>query len=152
KISRRAQTSSVVPLSFAQERLWFLDQLEPGDYSYNIYQAFRLVGFLDLIALEWSIQRVVERHEVLRSTFQAVGGKATQVVLPGTNVRIQVEDLLGLRDSEVETQRLLRLHAHRSFDLSAGPLFRVVLLRLDPDTHILLLVVHHIVFDGWSMG
>ncbi|HEV3052990.1 MAG TPA: condensation domain-containing protein, partial [Longimicrobium sp.] len=142
------------PLSFAQERLWFLDRLEPGSPAYNLPAGWRLGGALDEATLERALGEVVRRHEALRTVFTEVGGSPVQVIAPFGGFVLPVEDLSGL--GEVDREAALRRRAgeetRRGFDLSAGPLFRAVLLRLGAEDHMLLLSMHHIVSDGWSMG
>ncbi len=149
-ISRQGE----LPLSFAQQRLWFLDQLSPGGSFYNIPSALRLRGELDVGALERSLTEVVRRHEVLRTTFSEVGGRPVQVIHDAERVELEVVDLTGLAeaDREAEALRLAREEARRPFDLERGPLFRARLLRLGREDHVALLTLHHIVSDGWSMG
>ncbi len=142
------------PLSFAQQRLWFLQQLEPGDTSYNIPQVIRLEGALDVGALRKALGAIVARHEALRTTFAVVDGDLVQVIVPTLSVELPTEDLSDLPESEREAQaqRLAREEAQRPFDLERGPLLRTKLLRLEEAEHVLLLNMHHIVSDGWSMG
>ncbi|HYH79871.1 MAG TPA: amino acid adenylation domain-containing protein, partial [Longimicrobium sp.] len=148
----RAQRDGA-PLSFAQERLWFLDRLEPGSAVYNISLARRLGGVLDEWALERSLGEVVRLHEALRTTFREVDGSPVQVIAPFGGFTLRLDDLSGLADAarEVEVRRRATEDAVLPFDLTAGPLFRAALLRLGED-HVLLLSMHHIVSDGWSMG
>ncbi|HYH82065.1 MAG TPA: condensation domain-containing protein, partial [Longimicrobium sp.] len=143
-----------LPLSFAQERLWFIDRLEPGSAVYNIPVAWRLGGALDEAALERALGEIVRRHETLRTVFREVDGSPVQVIASFGAFSLPVEDLSGLGegDREAVVGRRAGEEAARPFDLSAGPLFRAVLLRLGAEDHVLLLVVHHIVSDGWSMG
>jgi amino acid adenylation domain-containing protein len=142
-------------LSFAQERLWFLDQLRPGEVSYNLPFAQRLRGTLDVDALERSLGEIVRRHEALRTVFREQGGTPRQVIAPFGGFRLTRIDLSHLpadaREAEVQRELVAEATA-RPFDLSAGPLFRVSLLRLGAAEHVLLLSQHHIVSDGWSMG
>ena len=142
-----------VPLTFAQERLWFLDRLRPGGASYNVHIALRLSGALDAAALERALGEVVRRHGALRTTLRETEGTAEQVVHPFTGFTLPVEALSGADPAEREDQALRRAseHAAQPFDLTAGPLFRAALLRLDGDEHALLLNLHHAVSDGWSM-
>jgi amino acid adenylation domain-containing protein len=143
------------PLSFAQERLWFLDQLEGGSAFYNLPFALRLRGALDVDALERSLGEIVRRHDALRTVFLEQGGTARQVIAPYAGFGVTVKDLsrLPAETREAEVQReLIAESTERPFDLSAGPLFRVSLLRLGAEEHVLLLGQHHIVSDGWSMG
>ncbi|HEU4452036.1 MAG TPA: amino acid adenylation domain-containing protein, partial [Longimicrobium sp.] len=148
------ERTGALPLSFAQERLWFLDRLEPGSTTYNIPVAWRLGGALDQAALERALGEIVRRHESLRTVFTEVGGSPVQVVAPFGGLALPVEELsaLGEADREAALRRRAVEEARRAFDLSAGPLFRVSLLRLGEEDHALLLSMHHIVSDGWSMG
>jgi amino acid adenylation domain-containing protein len=141
-------------LSFAQQRLWFFDQLEPGLAAYNIPAAVRLKGPLNLAALEQSLNEIVKRHESLRTTFGKVEGRPTQVIAPTLTIKLPVVDLRPLPASERETEvrRWVTAEARRPFDLSQGPLIRGTVLRLDDEEHVGLLTMHHIVSDGWSTG
>ncbi|MFL6332079.1 MAG: amino acid adenylation domain-containing protein [Pyrinomonadaceae bacterium] len=143
-----------LPLSFAQQRLWFIDQLEPGAYVYNVPGAFRLEGELNVGALERSFEEIVRRHEALRTSFASVDGRPVQVVAPALDVALPVIDLRHLPEAERETEmmRLALEEARRPFDLSKGPLLRTTLLRLGEKSHLFLLTMHHIVSDGWSVG
>ncbi len=143
-----------LPLSFAQQRLWFIDQLEPGNSFYNVPAAVRLSGQLSVEAVERSLTEVVRRHESLRTTFKEVGGEPVQVIGAATEVRLEIEDLSHLAEEEREAEARLRAtqEARRPFDLSTGPLLRARLLRLGAEEHVLLFTMHHIVSDGWSMG
>ena len=141
-----------LPLSFAQQRLWFLDQLEPGLLAYNILKAIRLTGPLNVAALEQAFDEIVKRHEVLRNTFRAVEGRPTLILAPAFTSGLPLVDLIHLDEAqwEAEIQRLATEEAQRPFDLAQGPLLRSTLLKLSAQEHVLLLTVHHIVFDGWS--
>ena len=143
-----------LPLSFAQQRLWFLDQLKPGSSFYNIPVAVRLHGVLNVEALERTLSEVVRRHEVLRTHFVAIDGEPVQVIETPAQVRLPVTDLSALAEAErsAETQRLVQAESARPFDLSRGPLLRVGLLRLGAEEHVALVTMHHIVSDGWSIG
>src|SRR5215211_1595978 len=144
-----------LPLSFAQQRLWLVNQLEPGTSTYNISEALRLTGRLDVAALERSLAELVRRHEVLRTTFAVVDGEPVQVISPTTDTKLPVEDLTGLptkAEREAEALRRAREEKLRPFDLQRGPLVRTKLVRLDQEEHLLILTMHHIVSDGWSMG
>jgi amino acid adenylation domain-containing protein len=145
---------SPLPLSFAQQRLWFIDQLEPGSTTYNMPSALRLRGPLDPGVLERALGEVVRRHEALRTTFGESGGVPFQVVHPAAAARLEVTDLSSLAagEREAEVRRLAREEAQRPFDLRSGPLFRTRLLRLGEEEHVLVLAMHHVVSDGWSMG
>ncbi|HEX8821925.1 MAG TPA: condensation domain-containing protein, partial [Archangium sp.] len=143
-----------LPLSFAQQRLWFLEQLEPGLPTYHIPLAMRLEGTLDASALEHSVQELVRRHESLRTTFRSTGTEAVQVIHSNASLSLPLVDLSTLPQSqqEGEVRRLAEEEAQRAFDLIHGPLLRVKLLKLADTQHVLLLTMHHIVSDGWSMG
>jgi amino acid adenylation domain-containing protein len=143
-----------LPLSFSQERLWFLDQLEPGSRAYNLPGAFRLKGPLQVDCLERSLNEIVKRHEVLRTTFSTLEGRPVQRILPSLALDLPVVNLRELSESEREAkaQRLAKEETHKPFDLAHGPLMRAMLLRLDDEDHVILLSMHHIVADGWSMG
>ncbi|HYR08161.1 MAG TPA: condensation domain-containing protein, partial [Longimicrobium sp.] len=148
------ECTDAVPLSFAQERLWFLDRLEPGSTTYNIPAALRLTGALDEAALERSLGEIVRRHEALRTVFAEVDGSPVQVISPFGGFALPVEDLSPLAEADREAAVKSRAveEARRLFDLAAGPLFRAALLRLGAEDHVLLLSMHHIVSDAWSMG
>lgn len=141
-----------LPLSFAQQRLWFLDQLQPGSAFYNLYSAVRLHGELDISALEQSFDEIVNRHEALRTIFPNVNGKPVQVILPALKLTLQRKDLRELSDDdrEAEVRRLATEEVRRPFDLSRGPLLRLTLLRTGEQDHMLVFCIHHIISDGWS--
>ncbi|MEP0752182.1 amino acid adenylation domain-containing protein [Trichocoleus sp. Lan] len=143
-----------LPLSFAQQRLWFLDQLNPGDSAYNISAAVRLVGALNIVALEQSFQAIIQRHEALRTTFATEAGQPIQVIIPSAAFKLPVIDLRKLPPTEREASvlRLATEEAQRPFDLTQLPLLRVTLLQLDEAENAVLLTMHHIIADGWSMG
>ncbi|HEU0299006.1 MAG TPA: amino acid adenylation domain-containing protein, partial [Longimicrobium sp.] len=137
-----------LPLSFAQQRLWFLDQLTPGDSSYNVPLALRLRGTLDAGVLERALGEIVRRHESLRTTFAVVDDEPVQVIAPAAPLRLEVEPVAD----EDEAMRRVREEADAAFDLARGPLFRARLFRIAPDAHVLLVAMHHAVTDGWSIG
>ncbi|WP_460203568.1 amino acid adenylation domain-containing protein [Scytonema sp. NUACC21] len=143
-----------LPLSFAQARLWFLDQLEPGSAVYNIPAAVRLSGSLDVAALQQSFNEIVRRHETLHTTFMRVDGEPIVALAPVSSFKLTMVDLRELAPDEQSTEvsRLIALEAQRPFDLSNGPLLRATLLQLNQTEHVLLVVMHHIISDGWSMG
>ncbi len=151
---RRVSRNGALPLSFAQQRLWLADQLEPGDNSYNVPAALRLSGTLDAQVLGRTLSEVVRRHESLRTTFPERDGQPVQVVHPASEMALEVEDLGAFAEAEreAEARRLADEESQLPFDLAAGPLLRVRLLRLAEDEHVLLFTMHHIVTDGWSMG
>ncbi|MGH2508365.1 MAG: condensation domain-containing protein, partial [Ktedonobacteraceae bacterium] len=142
------------PLSFAQRRLWFLNQFQGTSPVYHVTVAYRITGELDHQALEKSLNEIVRRHETLRTTFPALDGQPMQMITPHFTVELVSEDLEQLPEEqrEAETLRQATNALKRPFDLAAGPLLRTKLLRLHASEHILLLNVHHIIFDGWSMG
>src|SRR5918999_1483720 len=139
-------------LSFAQERLWFLDHLEGPNATYNLPVGLHLSGPLDVVALERSLREIVRRHEVLRTTFPIVEGVAVQRIAPVLEVGLPVVELQGLGAGEREAgvRRLAAEEARRPFDLARGPLLRVCLLKLGEEEHGFLLTLHHIIGDGWS--
>ncbi|MBA3947366.1 MAG: amino acid adenylation domain-containing protein, partial [Herpetosiphonaceae bacterium] len=143
-----------IPLSFAQERLWFLDQWEPGNTAYNIPFALRLIGRLNVPALQYAFDAIIERHEALRTTFVAIDGRPIQVITPAFHLPLPVVDLQHLEPEvrETETQQAAVAAAQISFDLARGPLIQITLVRLAEREHIFLLTMHHIISDGWSVG
>jgi amino acid adenylation domain-containing protein len=144
----------VFPASFAQQRLWFLDRLFPGNSFYNVSAALRLTGSLNIAALEQTFNEIVRRHEALRTTFRMLEGQLVQVIAPSLTIPLPLVDWRSLpaTEQEAETRRLATEERSRSFDLSSEPLLRVMLLQLDSSEHVLLLNLHHIVCDGWSIG
>ena len=142
------------PLSFAQQRLWFIDQLEPNSFLYNVSTTVRIDGPLNVPAFQRSFNEIVRRHETLRTTFRLVDRQPVQVIAETAEVPIGVVDLEALSTGEKdrESRRLLLADAQLPFDLSRGPLLRVKLLRLSAEEHTLLLCMHHIISDGWSLG
>jgi amino acid adenylation domain-containing protein len=153
-----AERNGHIPLSFAQQRLWFIDQVEPGNASYNMPGGVRLKGALDVAALEASLNEIVRRHESLRTRFDAVDGQPVQLIAPELRLALPVTDLRAQPDAEAQVRRLAAEEAATPFDLSRGPLFRVRLLQLPPaspgeaDEHVLLFSMHHIISDEWSFG
>ncbi|HEV2735172.1 MAG TPA: condensation domain-containing protein, partial [Longimicrobiaceae bacterium] len=143
-----------LPLSFAQQRLWFIDRLEPGSTAYNVPLPLRLRGALDARTLERALGETVRRHEALRTVFGEAGGEPVQTVLPAGAPRLPAADLSGLPEDarEREALRIATDDARRPFDLRRGPLLRAGLLRLAPDDHVATITMHHVVSDGWSMG
>jgi amino acid adenylation domain-containing protein len=150
-ILARAENAQL-PLSFAQQRLWFLDQFEPNSSLYNIPIALRLAGTLNIPALEQSLQEIIHRHEALRTNFITVDGQATQIIQTQTNWTVSVVQLQHLSTSEIEiaAQQLVQQQALQPFDLANQPLVRATLVVLSETEHILLVCMHHIVSDGWS--
>jgi amino acid adenylation domain-containing protein len=141
------------PLSFAQQRLWFLAQLEPFSPVYNIAAALRASGPMDVATLERSLNEIVRRHESLRTSFSSVDGEPFQCIASSVSARIPLIDLTSLAETERESEalRIVTDEAGRSFDLAEAPLLRLRVLRLDKTEHILLLTMHHITSDGWSL-
>jgi amino acid adenylation domain-containing protein len=149
-----AVRGSCLPLSFAQERLWFLERFDPGNPSLNIPLAAELVGRLSVPALAATLAELADRHESLRTTFETVAGEPSQKIHPADSVAVPEVDLAALPEAEArsEADRLAGEQALRGFDLERGPLFRAALLRLAEERYQFLLVLHHIISDGWSMG
>ncbi|HEX3249420.1 MAG TPA: amino acid adenylation domain-containing protein [Pyrinomonadaceae bacterium] len=141
-----------LPLSFAQQRLWFIEQLEPGSATYNIATAVRLTGELDVASLQRALSEVVRRHEALRTTFPMVDSAPVQRISPSQPFELPLLDLSGLAEQERELERFATEEARRPFDLAHGPLFRVKLVRVAENEHTLFAVMHHIISDGWSLG
>ncbi|HEU0080068.1 MAG TPA: amino acid adenylation domain-containing protein, partial [Longimicrobiaceae bacterium] len=153
-VVRVPRDGSPLPLSFAQQRLWFIDRLEPGSAAYNVALPLRLRGALDARALAGTLTEVVRRHEALRTVFHAAGDGPVQVVLPAAPFPLPAVDLGGLPDDarEAEGRRLAAEDVVRPFDLARGPLLRAALLRLGEGDAVLLGSVHHVAFDGSSMA
>ncbi len=150
----RADRAGPLPLSFAQQRLWFLDRLEPGSPLYNVPGAVRLRGPLDAERLQQGLNQVARRHEILRTTFGDHDGRPYQIIAPGIEIPLgQVDLSASAPDEQAEAvERLAVSEAHVPFDLARGPLLRATLLRLADQEHVLLLTMHHIISDGWSIG
>ena len=150
----RRERPERVPLSYAQQRLWFLDQLQGNSAEYNVPEALRLRGELDERAVEKAINTIVERHESLRTRFEEEEGEARQVIEKEVRIEVPVEDLRGLSEKEREekVQEALKREGEEAFDLRSGPVLRMRLLRLGEREHVLLRTMHHIVSDGWSQG
>lgn len=151
---RAERNGNVLPVSFAQQRLWFLDHLEPGNLAYIVAGAFRFDGPLDVDAFHKSIDEVIRRHEILRTSFSDIEGEPMQVIEEPQHLQVPLIDLSAFPDSQraAEVQRLMENEAARSFDLEGAPLLRVTLLKLREHEHIVLLTMHHIISDGWSMS
>jgi microcystin synthetase protein McyA len=152
-IPRRSQHNPV-PLSFAQQRLWFLAELEPDSPFYNVPGVVRLQGKLNFSALQNSLQEIIQRHEALRCNFQTIEGKPVAFIAPTKTLLFPVFDISQLPENQqaTEVENLAYQEAQLPFNLSNDLLLRVKLLRLNPEEHILLLTMHHIVSDGWSIG
>jgi amino acid adenylation domain-containing protein len=144
----------VFPASFAQQRLWFIDRSIPGNTIYNVPTAIHLAGALNLAALERTFNEIVRRHETLRTTFMVEDGQPLQAIAPSATIPLQVLDLqhLGCEDRDVEAKRMINAQLKHAFDLSTGPLLRVTILALSDTEHILLINMHHIICDDWSLG
>jgi amino acid adenylation domain-containing protein/non-ribosomal peptide synthase protein (TIGR01720 family) len=149
RVSRAAE----LPLSFAQQRLWFLDQLEPGSAFYNVPLVLRLTGELNVCALESSLDEAIRRHEILRTNFVAVAGRPSQVIAPERRLKLTLEELSQPAEAArwAAARRRIKEEAERPFDLAQEPLMRCSLLRLGQREHLLLLTIHHIITDGWSL-
>ncbi|MFP2911577.1 amino acid adenylation domain-containing protein, partial [Pyxidicoccus sp. 3LFB2] len=150
----RGARDQALPLSFAQQRLWFLDQLEPGSSFYNVPVSVKLTGTLDFRALERSFEALVHRHEPLRTTFSTENGLPVQRIAREVQARLEVVDLSHRPGPTYveEAKRFAEKEARQPFDLERGPLLRTTLLKLSEQEHVLVLVMHHIVSDGWSMS
>lgn len=148
----RVPRSGELPCSFAQERLWYLDQADPGSAAYVMPASVELRGPLDVDALRRALSGIVTRHEVLRTGFVDRGGLPRQRIRPPAELPLPVEDLRGAPDPRAIVADRFRDEATRPFDLTGDPLIRAGLLRLAKDEHVLLLTTHHIVSDGWSLG
>ena len=149
-----SRSNIALPLSFAQQRLWFLHQIDPANTAYNLPFAVRLTGILDLAVLELSFSEIVRRHEVLRTQFITIEGKPSQVIIPPQPLLLSVmnlETIPGVKQ-ESEVQRLLHDLAQQPFDLSQDSLMRIRVLRLNTAEHVVCLTLHHIIADGWSIG
>ncbi|MEH2114380.1 amino acid adenylation domain-containing protein [Nostoc sp.] len=152
-IFRRLENAEI-PLSYAQQRLWFLDQLESNNASYNTSIGLRLVGTLNVAALEQSLKELIDRHEVLRTNFVTVDGQAAQIIQTQPNWTVTVVDFqhLPLTEQKTTAQKLLEQRAIEPFDLAHDPLIRAILIVLSETEQWLLVCMHHVVFDGWSIG
>ena len=150
----RRTNDDTAPLSFAQQRLWFLNQLEPDSPAYNHPNAIRLDGVLNVEALRKTLDAIVARHEVLRSTISLEDGNPVQVIAEAPSVELQLIDLREMPDGEheAEIQRLVVVKTQEPFNLSQDLMLRAFLARLSEKEHVLLLVMHHLVSDGWSSG
>jgi amino acid adenylation domain-containing protein len=142
--------SGELPLSFAQQRMWFLNQLDSQNAFYNEGLQVQIRGALNISVLEESINEIIHRHESLRTTFPTVDGKPVQRISPSLTINLPLVDLQGLPPAGV--QQFITKEVRQSFDLDEGPLSRFMLLRCEPETHILIVTMHHIITDGWSMG
>ena len=153
RIVHQSRQETPIPLSFAQRRLWLLEQLKPGSRAYNEFSAIEILGSLNIQVLEQSLNEIVYRHEILRTIFPTLNGEPVQVITPTKCANLSVMDLSNLPKSkqDVELQRIADKESHYSFDLSHGPLHRLTLIRLNDEESILLIGAHHIILDGWSV-
>jgi len=144
----------VFPASFGQKRLWFLDQFEPNSPYYNIPSAFRLKGPFRLDVFKRAVDEIVARHESLRTLFSMVDGETVQIIYPEYKIDVPLIDLehLDVKDREEEIRQKAVEEARKPFDLKKGPLTRITVLKAGPEDHVVLLTLHHIISDGWSMG
>lgn len=154
RLTPQPRGSCSLPLSFAQQRLWFLDQLNPGSVMYNVPAALRLKGRLDVNALERTLSEIVRRHEILRTTFDAIGGRPVLTIHPPEPVPLPLIDISEMAEAEREAQGLQLAYAEmlRPFNLAQGPLLRVTLVKLGAAEHLMLFTLHHMVSDGWAAG
>ncbi len=143
-----------LPLSYSQERLWFLEQLSPGNYTYNMPGAIRLKGALNLACLERALNEILARHEILRANFETLDDQPVQIIAPSKPLPLKIINLSQLKsdDQIIEAKRLTKEEARQPFDLNKDLLVRATLLKLNEEDHIFLLTIHHIVSDGWSRG
>ncbi|MBD1924293.1 amino acid adenylation domain-containing protein [Microcoleus sp. FACHB-831] len=155
-VPRHVETlyTTSLPLSFAQERLWFLDRLKPGDPAYNIPAAVRLKGALNITVLEQSLNEIIKRHEVLRTSFGFAQAQPIQIIAESITLDIPIVDLreLSISEREQKIQQLATHEAQRSFNLAQAPLLRVTLLQIDVTEYVVLFTMHHIISDRWSIG
>ena len=153
-IVSRVSRSGELPLSFAQERLWFLSNLDPGNISYHEHVAIAAPGLVDLTIMRRTINDIVRRHETLRTTFTSIDGRPIQIIAPPQPAPLPLIDLSELPpvEAEAEAKRLAVFEVQQPFDLAQGPLMRAKLLRLREKEHVLFFTLHHIICDGWSLG
>jgi amino acid adenylation domain-containing protein len=153
-LKEKGRDRNSFPLSYAQQQVWLLEQFEPGSAAYNITDMLRLIGPLSLPALDQALSEIIRRHEILRTTFQVIDEQAVQVVGPPRPLRLHVTDLGQLDETQCRevVREYAQAEAQYSFDLATGPLLRLRLLRLAQEEHLLLLTMHHIISDGWSIN
>ena len=151
---KKAARDKPIPLSFAQRRLWFLEQLEAVEAVYNLPLKLHLSGRLDIAAVKQTLAEIVRRHEILRTTFDVIDGEPAQIIAPEGKIDLAIVDFSAHSPDERtdQTSRFTREEARRPFDLSKGPLLRATLIRLSDEEHVVLLTMHHIISDGWSMS
>lgn len=150
----RISRAGVLPIAYAQQRFWFMEQLAPGTFVNNLTTAFDLVGQLDVLVLEQSLGEIFRRHEILRTTFPSKAGKSTQSIAPDLTFTLPIIDLQELAeiDREPEARRLFTQLAEQPFNLELESSFRVALIQLDPEVHRIIVVMHHLICDGLSIG
>lgn len=154
-LARESQRTKVFPLSYAQKRIWLLNQIGNTSHAYNMSSGVRLSGTVEITFLQQSLNQLVERHDILRTTFKSVDGQPVQEVRSGFEVDITVVDVSAgpeREDPETAMNNHVRQEMQRPFDLENGPLFRLFLLRMSSHEQVLLLTMHHIISDGWSLG
>ena len=152
-LEKKARAPKRAPLSLGQERLWFIDQLTPGNSAYNMFAAVRLKGDFNVTALEKSFNEIIRRHEILRTSFPSLDGTPVQVIAAAATLTLPLFDLSSLpeEEREAEAKRLAQEESHRPFVLAEAPLLRATVLRLGDQEHAVLVTMHHIVSDGWSL-
>ena len=150
----RQTTGGVTPLSFAQQRMWFSQQLDPTSPVYNVFRTWRVLGALDIEVLKSALQTIVRRHNVLRAMIQVIDGAPQQVIVESLTIELPVVDLRGCSSEDLQTvcKESIQQEVRRPFDLTQGPLFVAKLWRLGDEDHVILLCAHHIIADGWSFG
>jgi acyl carrier protein len=141
-----------IPLSFAQERLWLVDQAIPNTSLFNIHQTIRINGCLDLFAFQKSVEEIIQRHEILRTTFAGTDDGPVQVIGQCANEILTIVDLRSVPAPQIQAVQLASEAARQPFDLAHGPLLRLLLLQLSDDDYALVVTTHHIISDGWSMA
>jgi amino acid adenylation domain-containing protein len=151
-VPERVDRSIALPLSYAQSRLWFFDQLSPGNVTFNLVQALQIGGDLDVAVLERTCNEIVRRHEILRTAFPSVRGEARQEIAPHRPLKLTVLDLTLRANPRAEAERLIRREEQTPFNLARGPLLRISVYRLAAEENIVVFAAHHIIFDGWSTG
>src|SRR3954453_15332086 len=153
-VLRRVEHRDRIPLSFAQQRFWLIHELDPKSHLYNVPRVVRLSGKLDQLALESSLNEIIRRHEALRTNFRTESGQPVQVVAPEQHIELPISDVPPQNGAPALDAALeLALEEYRRpFDLATGPVLRARLWKLAEDDHLLLIVMHHIVSDGWSGG
>ncbi|NEO64716.1 MAG: non-ribosomal peptide synthetase, partial [Moorea sp. SIO4G2] len=139
-------------LSYSQQMMWFWHQLLPDYPLYNMLLSLQLEGQLNVTVLEQSLNEIIRRHENLRTCFPSVDGKPMQVIYPVANINLSTVELPSSPEQTTQLKQLASTEAEKPFDLAQGPLVRVTLVRLSRETHILMLTMHHIIYDGWSIG